>query len=128
MTDGRPVVAIERCGSYEQAEVEAALERALAPLGGMGAFVSQDQTVFVKVNLLMKAEPDRAVTTHPALVRAVVEEAVLLGYRRVVLVTSTEFEGATALYESEGFVEIEQYRPMAARFGVALARELQPRA
>lgn len=59
-----------------------------------------------------------------ALVRAVVDEAAVLGYRRVVLVTSTEFEGATALYESEGFVEIEQYRPMAARFGVALAREL----
>ncbi|HEY5112945.1 MAG TPA: GNAT family N-acetyltransferase [Coriobacteriia bacterium] len=59
-----------------------------------------------------------------ALVRAVVEEAALLGYRRVVLVTSTDFEGATALYESEGFVEIEQYRPMAARFGVALARDL----
>jgi GNAT superfamily N-acetyltransferase len=59
-----------------------------------------------------------------ALVRAVVDEAAALGYRRVVLITSDEFEGAAALYESEGFVEIEPYRPAAARAAVALARDL----
>ncbi len=59
-----------------------------------------------------------------ALVRAVVEEAAGLGYRRVVLITSDEFEGATALYESEGFRAIEPYRPAAARAAIALGREL----
>jgi drug/metabolite transporter (DMT)-like permease/GNAT superfamily N-acetyltransferase len=59
-----------------------------------------------------------------ALVRAVVDEAAVLGYRRVVLITSNEFEGATALYESEGFVEIEPYRSAAARASIALARHL----
>lgn len=59
-----------------------------------------------------------------ALVRAVLDEAAALGYRRVVLITSNEFEGATALYESEGFVEIAPYRPAAARASVALARDL----
>jgi ribosomal protein S18 acetylase RimI-like enzyme len=59
-----------------------------------------------------------------ALVRAVVDEAAALGYRRVVLITSNEFEGATALYEAEGFAEISPYRPAAAHSMVALAREL----
>jgi drug/metabolite transporter (DMT)-like permease/GNAT superfamily N-acetyltransferase len=59
-----------------------------------------------------------------ALVRAVVDEAAALGYRRVVLLTSDEFEGAGALYDSEGFVPIEPYRPAAARASVALARHL----
>ena len=110
MTDGRPVVAIERCGSYEQAEVEAALERALAPLGGMGAFVSQDQTVFVKVNLLMKAEPDRAVTTHPALVRAVVRAAKLAGARDIAIGDSpggrTTAASARALFDVSGMTAV----------------------
>jgi drug/metabolite transporter (DMT)-like permease/GNAT superfamily N-acetyltransferase len=58
------------------------------------------------------------------LVRAVLDEAAALGYRRVVLFTSDEFEGATDLYASEGFVEIEPYRSAAARASIALAREL----
>jgi drug/metabolite transporter (DMT)-like permease/GNAT superfamily N-acetyltransferase len=58
------------------------------------------------------------------LVRAVLQEAAALGYRRVVLFTSDEFEGATDLYASEGFVEIEPYRRAAARASIALARRL----
>jgi drug/metabolite transporter (DMT)-like permease/GNAT superfamily N-acetyltransferase len=58
------------------------------------------------------------------LVRAVLEEATALGYRRVVLCTSGEFEGATDLYASEGFVKIAPYRPAAARAAIALARGL----
>ena len=59
-----------------------------------------------------------------ALVRAVIGEAAALGYRRVVLITSDEFEGAPDLYASEGFARIEPYRPAATRTALALAREL----
>jgi drug/metabolite transporter (DMT)-like permease/GNAT superfamily N-acetyltransferase len=59
-----------------------------------------------------------------ALVRGVLSEASELGYRRVVLVTSDEFEGATDLYAAEGFAPIPPYRPAAARAALALAREL----
>jgi hypothetical protein len=47
-----------------------------------------------------------------------------MGYRRVVLITSDEFEGAADLYGSEGFEVIEAYRPAAARTALALARTL----
>ncbi len=59
-----------------------------------------------------------------ALVRAALAEASAMGYRRVVLLTSEEFEGAAALYESEGFTEIEPYREVRARAELALARGL----
>jgi drug/metabolite transporter (DMT)-like permease/GNAT superfamily N-acetyltransferase len=59
-----------------------------------------------------------------ALVRAVLDEAASLGYRRVLLMTSDEFEGAADLYASEGFAPIEQYRPAAARAAISLARQL----
>lgn len=59
-----------------------------------------------------------------ALVRTSVDEAGSLGYRRAVLLTSDEFEGAAELYESEGFERIEPYRPAVAMKAVAFARTL----
>jgi drug/metabolite transporter (DMT)-like permease/GNAT superfamily N-acetyltransferase len=59
-----------------------------------------------------------------ALVRAVVEEAASLGFGRVVLITSDEFEGAPDLYTSEGFAVVEPYRPANARTSLAFARDL----
>ena len=68
-------VSISRCSSYEPAEVSSALETALASLGGMAAFVTPGQRVLLKVNLLSRALPERAVTTHPEFVRAVIRAA-----------------------------------------------------
>jgi uncharacterized protein (DUF362 family)/Pyruvate/2-oxoacid:ferredoxin oxidoreductase delta subunit len=68
----RPVVSISRCEAYEPSVIASALDESLRPLGGMQAFVRPGQSVFLKVNLLSKAEPARMVTTHPELVRAVV--------------------------------------------------------
>ena len=72
-------VSISRCESYEPAAVSAALDVALAPLGGMAAFVSPGQTVLLKINLLSRAAPERAVTTHPEFVRAVIRAAKAAG-------------------------------------------------
>lgn len=65
-------VSISRCETYEYDAVASALEAALSPLGGMAAFVSADNHVLLKVNLLSRAVPERAVTTHPELVRALI--------------------------------------------------------
>ena len=65
-------VSISPCASYDPVEIEAALSAALSPLGGMAAFVSPGKRVLLKVNLLSRALPERAVTTHPEVVRAVI--------------------------------------------------------
>ena len=65
-------VSIERCAAYDPAELSTALSAVLSPLGGMTAFVSPGQSVLLKVNLLSRALPERAVTTHPEFVRAVI--------------------------------------------------------
>ncbi len=67
-------VSVAACADYDSATVSQALKAALAPLGGMAAFVSPGQRVLLKVNLLSRAVPERAVTTHPALVRALIAE------------------------------------------------------
>jgi uncharacterized protein (DUF362 family)/ferredoxin len=67
-------VSIQRVATYEPELVAAGIERLLAPLGGMGAFVKPGERVLIKPNLLMGKPPEAAVTTHPELLRAVIEE------------------------------------------------------
>lgn len=65
-------VSIARCLDYAPDSVSESLEAALSPLGGMAAFVSPGQRVLLKVNLLSRAVPERAVTTHPQVVSALI--------------------------------------------------------
>ena len=62
-------VAIVRCANYEPERVLEAARRAFELIGGFGRFVRPGQRVLIKPNLLAAAEPARAVTTHPAVVR-----------------------------------------------------------
>lgn len=56
--------------SYDQQTVDAAVERLLSQLPAAEALAGKK--VLLKPNLLAKHAPERAVTTHPALVRAVI--------------------------------------------------------
>jgi uncharacterized protein (DUF362 family)/Pyruvate/2-oxoacid:ferredoxin oxidoreductase delta subunit len=67
------IVSIERCASYEREAVRTALIRLLEPLGGMGAFVRPGERVLLKPNMLSAKAPEKAVTTHPEVLRGVIE-------------------------------------------------------
>ncbi len=69
----KDIVSLQQCTTYDVDAVRLALQNLLEPLGGMQAFVAPGQTVMVKPNLVMRMAPERAATTHPAVVRAVVE-------------------------------------------------------
>ena len=75
----RSTVAVVRCASYDPDEVRAAVHRGLDPLGGIGRFVAAGETIVLKPNLLVGRSPDRSVNTHPAVFRAVAEEALTCG-------------------------------------------------
>jgi uncharacterized protein (DUF362 family)/Pyruvate/2-oxoacid:ferredoxin oxidoreductase delta subunit len=64
-------VTLAHCPSYT-ADIEDAVDKLLAPLGGMQAFVNQGQHVLIKPNMLTSRTPEQAVTTHPEVVRAVI--------------------------------------------------------
>lgn len=65
-------VSIQPLIDYHPERVRAALEQLLAPLGGMAAFVRPGQKVLLKPNLLAGKPPEKAVTTHPEIVRQVI--------------------------------------------------------
>lgn len=65
-------VAVERAARYDPSEVAEAMDRALASLGGMDTFVRPGERVLIKPNMLAAKAPERAVTTHPEVLRAVI--------------------------------------------------------
>ena len=66
-------VAIVGCEDYELDRVRAATRRGIDLLGGASRFVRPGERILLKPNLLVPRGPDRAVTTHPTVFRAVVE-------------------------------------------------------
>ncbi len=66
-------VALKKCDTYNQLEVDTAVKEALDLLGGIENYITPGQKVFLKLNLLMKKKPEEAVTTHPVVVEAVVK-------------------------------------------------------
>jgi uncharacterized protein (DUF362 family)/ferredoxin len=66
-------VVVERVEGYDRGLVTAGLARLLEPLGGMGRFVKPGERVLIKPNMLSAHPPEAAVTTHPELLRGVIE-------------------------------------------------------
>ncbi len=62
-------VYVVRCPDYDQ--VEEKMVELLSLMGGMEQFTAPGEDIVLKVNLLLAAEPEQAVTTHPAVVAAV---------------------------------------------------------
>jgi uncharacterized protein (DUF362 family)/Pyruvate/2-oxoacid:ferredoxin oxidoreductase delta subunit len=72
-------VSIARCDDYTLDSVRSTVKKSFAYLGGLEEFVKKDQKVLIKPNLLSAKDPSRAITTHPAIVQAVVEEVQKIG-------------------------------------------------
>ncbi|MFZ4859469.1 MAG: DUF362 domain-containing protein [Desulfuromonadaceae bacterium] len=66
-------VTIIRTDNYDIPTLRLALLKLLEPLGGISAFINPGDRVLLKPNMLAAKEPEKAVTTHPALVRVVAE-------------------------------------------------------
>jgi uncharacterized protein (DUF362 family)/Pyruvate/2-oxoacid:ferredoxin oxidoreductase delta subunit len=70
----KPKVSIRAVPDYSRQAVEEGLAGLLDPLGGMEALVRPGQRVLLKPNMLQGKSPDKAVTTHPEVVRAVIRQ------------------------------------------------------
>ncbi|MBW2120703.1 MAG: DUF362 domain-containing protein [Deltaproteobacteria bacterium] len=66
-------VSVVRCEGYEYERVSEAVKESVGRLGGMGRFVKAGQKVLLKPNLLVSSTPQKGVTTHPMVVKAVIE-------------------------------------------------------
>ena len=68
----KSIVALVKCTSYEQETVSSAVEQGVDLLGGIESFVTKSEKILCKPNVLAGDDPARCVTTHPAVLEAVV--------------------------------------------------------
>ena len=80
----RPAVSLQKLDNYEPENIRHALDLLLDPLGGINQFVKPGQNVLIKPNLLAGKAPEKAVTTHPEIVRQVILLAQSAGGRVMV--------------------------------------------
>jgi uncharacterized protein (DUF362 family)/Pyruvate/2-oxoacid:ferredoxin oxidoreductase delta subunit len=64
-------VIIIRCDTYADDQVLTAVQKGLDMLGGISVFAKPGERIVMKPNILIGTEPDKGVTTHPAVFRAV---------------------------------------------------------
>ena len=98
-------VSIEKVESYDPLLVRTSLIRLLEPLGGIAAFVNPGERVLIKPNMLSAKAPEAAVTTHPALLAAVIE--LVQGAGGIVLVGDSPGIGSLkAVARKSGMLEV----------------------
>ncbi len=66
-------VSILRCTDYDPTGLKAAVKEAVRLIGGMEKFARPGERLLLKPNILAGKASDRAVTTHPEVVRAMIE-------------------------------------------------------
>ena len=66
-------VSIVRCGNYDEGNVLSALRQSIDLIGGIQTFVKKGSRVLLKPNLLFGKSPEKAVTTHPSILRGMIQ-------------------------------------------------------
>ncbi|MGB9629910.1 MAG: DUF362 domain-containing protein, partial [Thermodesulfobacteriota bacterium] len=116
----RPSVSIVKCEDYEEEKVSQSLRHSIDLLGGIHRFVQKGDHVLLKPNLLYGKPPEKAVTTHPLIVKGmiqIVREAggiPLLGDSPSIggLFRTAEKAGIKAVAEEMGCPLLEFNRPV----------------
>lgn len=95
--------------SYEQEELDAVVEKVFSALPAAQALTAETK-VLLKPNLLAKHPPEAAVTTHPAVVRAVIHALKRRGVAHIVLADSGGGPHSAALakgvYKTSGLWQV----------------------
>jgi uncharacterized protein (DUF362 family)/Pyruvate/2-oxoacid:ferredoxin oxidoreductase delta subunit len=68
----KTLVSIVKCQNYDEVEVPQRLREAITLIGGIENLVKNGDHVLLKPNLLYGKSPEKAVTTHPSVIRAMI--------------------------------------------------------
>ncbi len=74
-------VFLVECLDYQRARVEEAINQLIDALADIEKIIKPGTQVLLKVNLLSPSKPEKAVTTHPEVVRAVTKNFIARGAR-----------------------------------------------
>ncbi len=66
-------VSLIKCDSYQQKKVDSAVRESVELIGGLSKIIHPEDKVLLKVSMLNANPPEKAVTTHPAIVKAAIK-------------------------------------------------------
>lgn len=66
-------VALIKCDNYDYNKVKTAVKKGIELIGGIDKIANKNEKILLKPNLLMGFAPEKCVTTHPAVFKAVAE-------------------------------------------------------
>jgi len=69
----KSTVSIIKCPSYDEEKVLQALRKSIDLIGGIENFVRRGNRVLLKPNLLYGKAPEKAVTTHPSIIKGMIQ-------------------------------------------------------
>jgi uncharacterized protein (DUF362 family)/Pyruvate/2-oxoacid:ferredoxin oxidoreductase delta subunit len=115
-----PSISLIHQPDYDDRAVYRAIRRAVDLLGGIDHFVRPGERILLKPNLLSPAPPEKAITTHPAVVRAAIELVREAGGYPLI----GDSPGMASLAKAAGRAGIQE---VAERAGVELIDFDQPR-
>jgi len=69
-------VSVVKCKSYNKISLNEAISRCVSLLGGFKKFINPQSKIVIKPNLFLAAAPEKAVTTHPLFIEAVIENII----------------------------------------------------
>jgi len=104
-------VSVVKCNSYSQYEVDRAVRKSIELIGSLSGIIKKNDRVLLKPNLLSSDNPEKAVTTHPAVVRAVAKLFLEVGCKVVIGDSPggrNTFSSYNSLLEKTGIKEVAQ--------------------
>lgn len=103
-----PAVSLAAHAHYDPDATVDAVRRVLAPLGGMERFVRPGATVVLKPNLVFGRAPEKAINSHPAVVRAAAILAKEAGAGKIRMGDSPGYGSARAAMKACGLEAVAE--------------------
>lgn len=72
-------ISISKCSTYNKEDVQKSIDQCLEDLGGLSSFIKKENTVLIKPNILQAKKPEEAITTHPAVMEAIIKAVKKVG-------------------------------------------------
>jgi uncharacterized protein (DUF362 family)/NAD-dependent dihydropyrimidine dehydrogenase PreA subunit len=109
-------VSIVKCDSYEKDVIKPALDKCLENLNGFEDIIKQDLKILLKPNLLSPNEPEKAITTHPLFLEAIINKIISITNKpeniliadSCVPVLSYSKKGLQKLYDITGLISLSE--------------------
>ena len=92
--------------SYQPHAVQQALQEALSLLGGLDKFIQPHECVLIKPNMVEAMKPEKAVTVHPEVLRALIQELKKIGVQKILVGDSPGYQTAKKVGEISGLLQV----------------------